>query len=39
MKAVQKLLDEHDQQKRDHAQRLYALLVLELWSQGRAHVH
>lgn len=33
MKVVQKLLDEHDQQKRDHSQRLYALLVLELWSQ------
>lgn len=31
MKTVQRLLDEHDQGKRDHAQRLYALLVLELW--------
>ena len=29
--AVRKLLDEHGQQLRDHADRLWALLVLELW--------
>lgn len=36
MKVVQRLLDEHDQQKRDHSQRLYALLVLELWSHDHS---
>ena len=28
---VRKLLDEHHTAKRDHSQRLYALLMLELW--------
>jgi asparagine synthase (glutamine-hydrolysing) len=29
--AVRRLLDEHCRQQRDHADRLWALLVLELW--------
>jgi asparagine synthase (glutamine-hydrolysing) len=33
MAKVQELLEEHEQQKRDHSQRLYALLMLELWSR------
>ncbi|HYO10804.1 MAG TPA: asparagine synthase (glutamine-hydrolyzing) [Tepidisphaeraceae bacterium] len=28
---INRLLSEHDQQRQDHAQRLYALLMLELW--------
>ena len=28
---VQRLIDEHEQQRVDHSQRLYALLMLELW--------
>jgi asparagine synthase (glutamine-hydrolysing) len=31
MKVVQRLLDEHESQRQDHSQRLYALLMLELW--------
>jgi asparagine synthase (glutamine-hydrolysing) len=31
MKAVQELVDEHMAEKVDHSQRLYALLMLELW--------
>ena len=31
MKVVQRLIDEHEQQRVDHSQRLYALLMLELW--------
>ena len=28
---VERLIDEHESQRRDHSQRLYALLMLELW--------
>jgi asparagine synthase (glutamine-hydrolysing) len=31
MKAVERLVDEHESQRRDHSQRLYALLMLEMW--------
>jgi asparagine synthase (glutamine-hydrolysing) len=31
MKVVERLLDEHEQSRVDHSQRLYALLMLELW--------
>ena len=31
MPVVQRLVDEHEQQRQDHSQRLYALLMLELW--------
>lgn len=31
MKVVERLVDEHEQKKIDHSQRLYALLMLELW--------
>jgi asparagine synthase (glutamine-hydrolysing) len=31
MPVVQRLIDEHEQQRIDHSQRLYALLMLELW--------
>jgi asparagine synthase (glutamine-hydrolysing) len=33
MSVVQRLVDEHEQQSIDHSQRLYALLMLELWWQ------
>jgi hypothetical protein len=28
---VRKLVDEHHTERRDHSQRLFALLMLELW--------
>jgi asparagine synthase (glutamine-hydrolysing) len=28
---VERLVDEHEQERIDHSQRLYALLMLELW--------
>ena len=31
MPVVERLVDEHETQRRDHSQRLYALLMLELW--------
>jgi asparagine synthase (glutamine-hydrolysing) len=31
MNVVQQLVDEHEQMRVDHSQRLYALLMLELW--------
>jgi asparagine synthase (glutamine-hydrolysing) len=31
--AVRQLIDEHHDQRADHSQRLYALLMLELWQQ------
>jgi asparagine synthase (glutamine-hydrolysing) len=31
MKVVERLVEEHERQKVDHSQRLYALLMLELW--------
>lgn len=34
MKFVRQMLDEHMNQKRDHSQRLYMLLVLSIWAKG-----
>jgi asparagine synthase (glutamine-hydrolysing) len=31
--AIEKLIEEHEQQTADHSQRLYSLLMLELWSR------
>ncbi len=31
MNVVERLIEEHETQKRDHSQRLYALLMLEIW--------
>ena len=31
MAVVERLVDEHETERRDHSQRLYALLMLELW--------
>lgn len=33
MPVVERLIDEHEQRRVDHSQRLYALLMLELWWQ------
>jgi hypothetical protein len=35
MKVVERLVDEHEAERIDHSQRLYALLMLELWWQQR----
>jgi hypothetical protein len=31
MPAVEKLIDSHTQRRRDHGQRLWTLLTLEMW--------
>ena len=36
MDVVQRLIDEHQRQRVDHSQRLYALLMLELWWQDQS---
>ena len=33
MATVERLVEEHEQARVDHSQRLYALLMLELWAQ------
>jgi asparagine synthase (glutamine-hydrolysing) len=35
MKTVERLVEEHETQRVDHSQRLYALLMLELWWRGQ----
>jgi len=34
---ITRLLHEHDTRHTDHTQRLYALLMLELWSRSTNH--
>ncbi|MDB5325052.1 MAG: asnB 1 [Phycisphaerales bacterium] len=36
MSVVERLIEEHESERRDHAQRLYALLMLELWWAGES---
>jgi len=38
MSVVQKLVDQHMSERVDHSQRLYALLMLELWSKTARRV-
>jgi asparagine synthase (glutamine-hydrolysing) len=37
--AVERLVEEHEQQRADHSQRLYALLMLELWWKTSREIH
>ncbi|MFM9958055.1 MAG: asparagine synthase (glutamine-hydrolyzing) [Phycisphaerales bacterium] len=36
MRAVREMVDEHMENRRDHGQRLYALMVLGVWARGAA---
>jgi asparagine synthase (glutamine-hydrolysing) len=35
MDVVRRLVDDHERERIDHSQRLYALLMLELWWRGQ----